>query len=64
MGNVIGGMFAVVFLFYIIVCAGLVPAYFTAQWQANRECAQQHNVFRCERIEIWQPAVERGTGDE
>jgi len=54
MEGFIGAVFATVFFVYFILCAVTVPTWFLNDYYAERECAQKHKVFACERGE-WKP---------
>ena len=55
MGDTIGGTLAVLFLIYLLICAAIVPAALLGERAAERDCAETHQVFACEKLVEWKP---------
>jgi hypothetical protein len=58
MDNNFGIIAAIVAAAYCAFAGSFLPAAVLVRYLDHRECAQTHNVFRCEMSVVWTPVVE------
>jgi hypothetical protein len=62
MGDFLAVTFAVLLMVYVAASMVFMAVFLLEQFIDQRECAQTHNVFLCEKTVTWTP-VNGGTDD-
>jgi hypothetical protein len=62
MGDFLAGIVAIFLMVYVAASMVFMAGFLLGQFIDQRECAQTHNVFRCEKTVTWSP-VNGGTDE-